>query len=60
MARKWMQKEAAREAKAGTKGSFSRWAKEHGMTTREAARKEEHAPGRLGRRARMAERFMGM
>ena len=57
MAEKWMQKESEREEKAGTKGSFSRAAKRAGYSTQEYARKEEHAKGKLGRRARMALRY---
>lgn len=57
-AKHWMQAESRREARAGTKGSFSREAKAHGESTREYARQEEHAKGRLGRQARMALRFM--
>lgn len=58
MAAKWMQAEAMREARAGTKGSFSREAKAHGESTREYAHEKEHAKGRVGRQARMALRFM--
>ena len=60
MAEKWMQSESRREKHAGTKGVFKRAAARAGMSTRAYARKEEHASGKLGRRARMAERYMGM
>lgn len=54
MANRWMQKESKREAHAGTKGSFSRAAKAHGMSTSAYAHKKEHAPGKVGKKARMA------
>lgn len=41
-------------------GAFSRKAKEAGMSTSEYARKEEHAPGTLGKQARLAETLEGM
>jgi hypothetical protein len=50
----WMQAESKREKHAGTKGSFSRSAERAGMSTQAYARKEEHAPGKTGKRARMA------
>ena len=50
----WMQAESKREKRAGTKGSFSRSAERAGMSTQAYARKEEHAPGKTGKRARMA------
>lgn len=56
---KWMQAESEREKHAGTKGVFKRAAERAGMSTGAYARKEEHAPGKLGRRARMAEAYMG-
>lgn len=57
-AKKWMQREAAREQRAGTKGAFSAKARAAGESTAQYAREKEHAPGRLGRQARMALRFM--
>jgi len=53
----WMQAESKREKHAGTKGSFSRSAERAGMSTQAYARKEEHAPGKTGKRARMALAF---
>ena len=53
----WMQKESKREEAKGTKGSFSRSAERAGMSTQAYARKEEHAPGKTGKRARMALAF---
>ena len=53
----WMQAESKREKHAGTKGSFSAAASRHGMSTGAYARKEEHASGKVGRRARMALAF---
>lgn len=53
MARKqrkqWMQ-----DATAKSHGQFAAKAKRAGMSTLEYARKESHAPGRLGRQARLA------
>lgn len=49
---------AASIKRRGTKGVFSREAKEHGESTREYAEQEKHAKGKLGRRARLALTFM--
>ena len=50
MAKKhWM-----KAAFANSHGQFSAKAEHAGMSTREYARKEAHAPGRLGRQARLA------
>lgn len=57
MAGGWMTDEAKREKHAGTKGSFSRSAHRAGMSTSAYAHKKEHAPGKVGQRARMAEMF---
>jgi hypothetical protein len=38
-------------------GSFTRAAKAHGMSVHAYAEKEKHAPGKLGRRARLALTF---
>lgn len=58
MAKKFMQREAAREKKAGTKGVFSAAAKRAGKTTREFAEEKKNAGGKVGKRARMALVFM--
>ena len=57
MANNWMRKEGKREKHAGTKGVFTAKAEHAGMSTQAYAHKEEHAPGKLGKQARMAERF---
>lgn len=54
---KWMSHEAEREKHAGTKGSFSRAAHRAGYSTSEYAHMKEHAPGKMGKKARMAEMF---
>lgn len=41
-------------------GSFSADAKRHGKTTAEFAEEKDTAPGKLGRRARLAETLMGL
>lgn len=41
-------------ATANAHGQFARKAKRAGMSTLEFARKESHAPGKLGRQARLA------
>ena len=51
---KWMQKAAERMKEKGTVGSFSRMAKEHGMSTQAFARKEKHAGGKIGKKANFA------
>lgn len=53
----WMSREAAREKHAGTKGSFSRAAKAHGMSTSAYAHEKEHSSGKVGKKARMALAF---
>jgi hypothetical protein len=52
-----MKKEGEREKEAGTKGSFTRIAKTHGRTVPEEARHDEHKPGKVGKKARMALAF---
>lgn len=42
------------------KGSFSKKAKAHGESTGAFAKKEEHAKGKLGKQARLAETFSKM
>lgn len=41
-------------------GAFSAKAARAGMSTSAYAKKEEHAPGTLGKQARLAETFAGM
>ena len=53
-----MQAESEREKHAGTKGSFSRAAARAGESTAAYAREKEDAPGKTGRRARMALMYM--
>jgi hypothetical protein len=48
--KKWMAK-----AFANSHGQFKAKAKAAGKSTAEYAREKEHAPGRLGRQARLAE-----
>jgi hypothetical protein len=47
-------------AVANSHGQFRAKAKAAGMSTRAYARKEEHAPGKTGQQARLAETLMGM
>ena len=54
---RWMKKEGEREKEAGTKGSFTRIAEEHGHTVPEEAHLDEHKPGKVGKKARMALAF---
>lgn len=49
MAKKWMKK-----AFANAHGQFKAKAEHAGMSTREYAEKEKHAPGLLGKQARLA------
>jgi hypothetical protein len=58
MAGGWMQDESDREAKAGTKGAFSGAAAKAGKTTAQYADEKQDAPGKVGKRARMAKMFM--
>ena len=53
--KKWIQK-----ATSGAHGQFSSKAKAAGESTREFAKKETGAPGKLGKEARLAETLMGM
>jgi hypothetical protein len=55
---KWMQAESEREEHAGTKGVFKKAASRAGESTREYAEEKKHAPGKTGRRARIALAFM--
>ena len=58
MADKWMQDESEREKHAGTKGVFSGAAARAGKSTREYAEEKKSAPGKTGKRARLALAFM--
>lgn len=51
---KWMQAAAERMKEKGTKGSFTRMAKKRGMSVSALARKDKHAPGKTGEKARFA------
>ena len=51
----WVQK-----ATSNAHGQFRKKAQEHGESTAEYARQEEHAPGKLGKEARLAENLMGL
>ena len=53
----WMSDEADRE-KSGTKGKFSGAAARAGKSTAAYAEQKKDAPGKTGRRARMALMFM--
>lgn len=55
----WMQDESKREKSAGTKGSFSASAARAGKSTAEFAQEKKDAPGKQGKRARMALAYMG-
>jgi hypothetical protein len=57
MSSRWMGKEADREKKAGTKGSFTRIAKEHGHSVHEEAELDSGKTGKIGKKARMALAF---
>lgn len=57
MSKGWMSDEAAREKKAGTKGSFTRLAHRHGRSTHEEAEHDKHKSGNTGQKARMALAF---
>ena len=54
MARKWMAK-----ATANSHGQFRAKAEAAGKSTAEFAKEKEHAPGLLGKQARLAEALMG-
>jgi hypothetical protein len=55
MASKWIS-----GATENAHGQFRAKAQKAGMTTAAYAKKEEHAPGKLGDEARLAETLMGM
>lgn len=48
------------EATENSHGQFRRKAEAAGMSTAAYAKREEHAPGRLGKQARLAETLMGL
>lgn len=54
----FMQKEAEREKRAGTKGALRRAAQRAGETTREFADQHKHSKGKVGKRSRLALVFM--
>lgn len=58
MAEKWMQGVASQIKKSGHKGVFRKAAERAGKSTREYAEEEKHAPGKTGKRARLALAFM--
>lgn len=53
----WMTDESEREKSAGTKGKFSAKAAKAGVSTSKYASEKAHAPGALGKEARMAKMF---
>jgi hypothetical protein len=57
MAEKWMQKVSEGIKKRGTEGAFTRQAKAAGKSVAEYAQEKKHAPGKTGRRARLALAF---
>lgn len=57
MANHWMQKAADKMKEKGTAGSFRRIAHAHGRSTHEEAVRDEHKPGKIGKKARMALAF---
>jgi hypothetical protein len=54
MADHWMQNASKRMKEKGTEGSFTRIAEEHGRTVHQEALADENAPGKVGKKARMA------
>jgi len=56
MAKRWVQKAVPKSRR----GVFSAKAKSAGMSTRQYAEKKKHAPGKLGKQARLALTLMGM
>jgi hypothetical protein len=54
----WMQSESDREKSAGTKGKFSGAAAKAGKSTAAYAEEKKDAPGKTGKRARLALAFM--
>jgi hypothetical protein len=56
-ANRWMSKVSASIKRKGHAGIFSAAAKRHGESTSEYAHEKEHAPGKVGKRARLALAF---
>jgi hypothetical protein len=54
---RWMQKASESIKANGTKGVFKAAAQRHGMSTEAYAEKEKGAPGKVGKRARLALAF---
>ena len=54
---RWMGKVAAKIKSSGHEGVFSGAAHKAGKTTAEFAKEHEHSPGKIGKRARLAEAF---
>jgi hypothetical protein len=57
MASRWMQHEAEREKRAGTRGSFTRIAEQHGRSVHAEAEHDKHKSGKIGKKARMTLAF---
>jgi hypothetical protein len=57
MANRWMQKVSTGIKHRGTEGVFSSAAHRAGMSTSAYAHKKAHAPGKTGKRARLALAF---
>jgi hypothetical protein len=60
MAEKPKKKKWIKAATSNAHGQFRKKAQAAGETTREFAKEKEHAPGKLGEEARLAETLMGM
>lgn len=58
MAKKWMQSVNRGIKSRGTKGVFKAAAQRAGKSTQEFAEEKKHAPGKVGKRARLALAFM--
>ena len=58
MAEKWMQDVSRGIKRRGKEGVFRAAAQRAGMSTRAYAEKKKHAPGKTGKRARLALAFM--
>lgn len=54
MANRFMQAANKRMEEKGTKGSFTRIAKSKGHSVHQEALLDEHKPGKIGKKARMA------
>lgn len=53
-------KKFIKAATANAHGQFKAKAEEAGMSTKSFAKEKSHAPGKLGKQARLAETLMGM